>query len=56
MLCSLTAAWPALVVLSAVSILAALPYYQLTVRPQARPGPHAATSHTNAAFMVSTAL
>ena len=54
---SLAAAWPALVVLAAVAILATFPYYYLTVRHQTRNVPsQSSRSHTNAAFMVSTAL
>ena len=56
-LSSLSASWPALVVLCAVAVLASFPYYYLTVRNQARDAPkHSGRSHSNAAFMVSTAL
>ena len=56
-LSSLSASWPALVVLCAVALLSSFPYYYLTVRNQARDAPpQPGRSHTNAAFMVSTAL
>ena len=56
-LSSLSASWPALVVLCAVAVLASFPYYYLTVRNQARDAPkQSGRSHSNAAFMVSTAL
>ena len=56
-LASLSASWPALVVLCAVAVLSTLPYYTLTVRHQARAAPQSAgRSHSNSAFIVSTAL
>ena len=54
---ALTSAGPAVVVLCILSLLSTFPYYHLTVRNQSR-NYSAATkrSHSNPAFMVSTAL
>jgi len=52
-LSSLSAAWPALLVLGILSILATLPYYFFTIKPSHPPTPPPKTGTT---YVVSTAL
>lgn len=52
-LSSLSAAWPALLVLGIISILSAFPYYYLTIRPSRPATPPPKTGTT---YVVSTAL